>query len=157
MGRIAEKMTFPADQSAVWSSNLNRVFRSPHITASRWNSPIYNSSMRRFDPPGGSNYPQIEDWSWHDLSSHKVNKHAVSDRIGTQSRHLHLCFHHPHQTTRRWDDMHFVELDELYKNMYSEKLTRITNAWNDMVWAHTKSTSIPAVCGQLWLGTFKSG
>ena len=55
-----------------------------------------------------------------------------------QRRHLRLSDDHPHQTSRGWDDMHFVELDELYKNMCPEKLTRITNAWNDMVPNSTK-------------------
>ena len=56
----------------------------------------------------------------------------------TEQTLLQLFFHHPHQTSRGWDDMHFVELDELYKNMHSEKLTRITNAENAMVHSSTK-------------------
>ena len=71
-------------------------------------------------------------------------------QIAAQSRHLQLSFHHPHQTSRWWDDMHFVELNELYKNMYLEKLTRITNAWNDMVPNSTKyspqTSDLTALC-----------
>ena len=34
-----------------------------------------------------------------------------------QSRHLRCDYHHPHQTSHGWDNMYFVELNELYKNM----------------------------------------
>ena len=81
-------------------------------------------------------------WSNSMIAEQKVKKtvnlkHSCCS-TPPQSRHLQLFFHHPHQTSRRWDDMHFVELNELYKNMHSEKLTRITNARNDMVHNSTK-------------------
>ena len=55
---------------------------------------------------------------WIGQRLHKIGKIVNSEHFSCstkpQRRHLRLSDDHPHQTSQCWDNMHFVELNELY-------------------------------------------